>query len=303
MSLEQPAFTSLFPPVIFKSLLFKATNAVRLGSSLDGDAPQTSRAWLRNTIKSGLSLEFLSTTTTLKVFLCCSVSKDKNKRALMDRAVQHLLDIRAIQRVPAYQIGHGFYSLLFVIPKASGGWRPILALKRLNRYIVYKWFKMQSLQSILAGIRKDDFLTFIVLTEAYLHILIRYQHQEFLRFCYLGAHFHYRTLSFGLSSVPCTFTKILAALVDHLMAISISVQCYFDYILIQSFSSQHSIEDLQVMIQSLKHHGFSINMEKSHLTPLTRLLHLGVVTDSVEGKVYLSQERQDSLKPWWVGFN
>lgn len=33
----------LFPPAIFKSLLFKATNTARLGSSPAGDEPQTSR--------------------------------------------------------------------------------------------------------------------------------------------------------------------------------------------------------------------------------------------------------------------
>lgn len=35
---EQPAFTGLFPPTIFKSLLFKAVNAAQLGPSSVRDA-------------------------------------------------------------------------------------------------------------------------------------------------------------------------------------------------------------------------------------------------------------------------
>lgn len=46
---------------------------------------------------------------------------------------------------------------------------------------------------------------------------------------------------------------------------------------------------------TLRSHGFSVNLEKSHLTPTTRLLHQGAVIDYIEGRVYLSQEHQVSL--------
>lgn len=39
---EQPAFIGLFPPAIFRSLLFKAVNAAQLGPSSAGDAPSES---------------------------------------------------------------------------------------------------------------------------------------------------------------------------------------------------------------------------------------------------------------------
>lgn len=107
----------------------------------------------------------------------------------MDSTVNHLLEIRVILKVPEDQLGQRFYSLLFIVPKFSGGWRPILDLKRLNRYIVYKWFKMQSLQAILSGVRKDGFLTSIDLTEAYLHIQILPAHKKYLRFYYADTHY------------------------------------------------------------------------------------------------------------------
>lgn len=101
----------------------------------------TSDAWVRETVRSGLSLEFLSTPP--RFFIECPLSNDPAKKALMNLAIQHLLDIHAIQLVPEGQQGQGFYSILFVIPKSLGGWRAILDLKRLNRHLVYQGFKMQ----------------------------------------------------------------------------------------------------------------------------------------------------------------
>lgn len=64
-----------------------------------------------------------------------------------------------------------------MVSKASGwGWRAILDLKRLNKYLTYKRFKIQSLRSILESVREGDFLTSIDLTEPYLHVPILQSH-------------------------------------------------------------------------------------------------------------------------------
>lgn len=42
LSLEQPVFIGLFPPAIFKSLLFKVSNVVQLGSPATREAPPPS---------------------------------------------------------------------------------------------------------------------------------------------------------------------------------------------------------------------------------------------------------------------
>lgn len=95
---------------------------------------------------------------------------------------------------------------------------------------------MHSLQTILGGIRHGDFLTSIDLTEAYLHIPILPQHRQFLHFSYLGHHFQYTALPFGLSLAPRVFTKVLAALIADLKEVPVRLQAYLDDILIQSSS-------------------------------------------------------------------
>uniref|UniRef100_A0A2D4FC70 ribonuclease H n=1 Tax=Micrurus corallinus TaxID=54390 RepID=A0A2D4FC70_MICCO len=107
---------------------------------------------------------------------------------------------------------------------------------------------MQSLQSILEGIREGDFLTSIDLMEAYRHVPILPFHQKYLRFGYAGHHFQYRVLLFGLSLAPRTFAKLLAALAAYFRAIPMCVPCYLDDILIQSVSYLRPQEDLQTMI-------------------------------------------------------
>lgn len=137
----------------------------------------TTDSWVLKTVRLGLALDFLSTPPGF--FIRCPISRKRTRRSLMEAAVEHLLDIRAIQPVPEDQQRLGLYSILFVVPKVSWGWRMILDLKRLNKHLVYKRFKMQSLQSILKSIREGDFLMSIDLTETYLHIPILLAHQRF----------------------------------------------------------------------------------------------------------------------------
>lgn len=253
----------------------------------------TTDAWVRETILSGLTLEFHSTPPT--VFLTCPVSRDRTKRTLVSSAIKHL-SIKAIQRVSRDQYGQGFYSCLFLVRKSSGGWRAVLDLKALNQYIIYRWCKMHSLHTILDTIRPGDLLSSIDLTEAYLHVPILSAHRKYLHFHNLGGHYQYTALPFGLSSAPQVFTKIMAALVAHIQTLPIRIQFYLDDILIQPSSISNAHQDLSTTIHVLQRHGFSINWAKSHLTPSTSLQHLGAVIDMIASTVSLSLDCQTSLR-------
>lgn len=139
-------------------------------------------------------------------------------------------------------------------------------------------------------------MTSIDIREAYLHVPIRPAHRKFLRFCYNGAHFQYRALPFGLSFAPCTFTKLLDAVAAHLRARPIRLLCYLDDILILSSSSQHAEIDLQVSIRTLQEHGFTVNWDKSHLTPATDLVHLGACINTLSCLIFLLPERLINIK-------
>ncbi|XP_070607583.1 uncharacterized protein [Erythrolamprus reginae] len=249
--------------------------------------------WVIDTVQKGLLLEF--TSPPPKRFISCPSPRSSSDCSRMEEAISHLLSIRAIQPVPPGQKGRGFYSILFMVPKSSGGWRAILDLKKLNLYIKYRKFKMHSLPSILAAIHPGDFMVSLDLTEAYLHIPIAKCHRKFLRFSFQGRHFQYRAMPFGLSSAPRVFTKLLGSLAAYIRASPIHILCYLDDILVHGNSLEKVKVDLSVTMSVLQNHGFSINFDKSHLQPSTSILHLGSIINSESSQVFLSPERKNNI--------
>ena len=63
--------------------------------------------------------------------------------------------------------GAGFYSGVFVVPKHTGGLRPILNLKQFNYYLHIPSFKMPTIRHVWQLIQHDDYAFSIDLQDAY----------------------------------------------------------------------------------------------------------------------------------------
>ena len=50
-----------------------------------------------------------------------------------------------------------FYSRLFLVKKVMGGWRSVIELSLLTQFVVLTKFRMETVASVLASVRKDDF--------------------------------------------------------------------------------------------------------------------------------------------------
>lgn len=155
---------------------------------------------------------------------------------------------------------------------------------------------MHSLRSILESIRHGDYLQTVDLREAYSHVPIHPLHSRYLRFEYNNMHFQYCAMPFGLSSAPRTFTKLVAVVAATIRSRSIRLLCYLDDVLVMSTSPSQAMKDMGVVLQVFQAHVFSINHRKSHLTPTTRLQHLGAVIDSQLGQVFLSPDRIHDIR-------
>lgn len=103
-------------------------------------------------------------------------------------------------------------------------------------------------------------------------------------------------MPFSLSSAPRTFTKLVAAVAATVRVLPLHILCYLDDILVLSSSPLQAAWDIESVINVFQQHGLSINLQKSNLTPTTRILHLGAVIDSVKGQVFLSPDRILSIK-------
>ncbi len=125
---------------------------------------------------------------------------------ICDKEVEDLIWKRAITEVA--DCSEGFVCSLFVIPKKSGGFRPIINLKPLNRFIRYEHFKMENVESARFLLRKGDWMAKLDLKDVYLTVPVHPSHQKFLRFQWKGRIFKFFCLAFGLAPTPRIKKKI-----------------------------------------------------------------------------------------------
>ncbi|KAL0201658.1 hypothetical protein M9458_004845, partial [Cirrhinus mrigala] len=200
--------------------------------------------------------------------------------AVLRAEVAVLLANDAIEPVPPAEMKSGFYSPYFIVPKKSGGLRPILDLRALNRSLLRLPFKMLTTKRMLTCIRHQDWFAAIDLKDAYFHVSILPRRRPFLRFAF-------EVLPFGLSLSPRVFTKVTEAALSPLWWIGIRILNYLDDWLLIAHSD--------LVLRHLSHLGLQVNREKSKLSPVQRISFLGVELDSVNMTARLTNERAQSV--------
>ena len=134
--------------------------------------------------------------------------------------------------------GAGFYSNVFVVPKRTGGLRPILNLKRFNRYMHIPSFKMPTLKTVWQLIQQGDYAFSIDLQDAYLHVPIVKHHRQFLRFVWHNVPYQWRVLPFGLATAPRVFTSLMKPILFLCRCKGLRIVIYLDDILVLVRSKQ-----------------------------------------------------------------
>ncbi|KAL0199319.1 hypothetical protein M9458_007859, partial [Cirrhinus mrigala] len=221
--------------------------------------------------------------------LSTSVHSDTHA-AVLRAEVAVLLAKDAIEPVPPAEMKSGFYSPYFIVPKKSGGLRPILDLRALNRSLLRLPFKMLTTKRMLTCIRPQDWFAAIDLKDAYFHVSILPRHRPFLRFAFEGRAYQYKVLPFGLSLSPRVFTKVAEAALSPLWQTGIRILNYLDDWLLIAHSRDLLCEQRDLVLRHLSHLGLQVNREKSKLSPVQRISFLGVELDSVSMTARLTNE-------------
>ena len=115
-----------------------------------------------------LKLDFLS--PPFQAHSQSNMHMGKIQSDICDQEVRSLLEKGAIELI---EPGEGFVSGLFVIPKRTGGFRPIVNLKALNKFVRPVHFKMEGIPLLQELIRPGDYFTKIDLRDAYLTLPLR----------------------------------------------------------------------------------------------------------------------------------
>ena len=161
----------------------------------------------------------------------------------------------------------GFYSCMFVITKALGGWRPIIDLSTMNLSVDRTPFRMETAQTALRSVRRNDWMVFIDLKDAYLQMPIHPASRRFLRFTALGRTWLFRVLCFGLSTAPVA---------GFLHQLGVWMLRYLDDWLILASSREEVCWARDHVLSLCQEVGIVVNLEKSTLLPSQQIVYLGI---------------------------
>ena len=191
--------------------------------------------------------------------------------------------------------GPGFYSRLFLVEKATGGWRLVIDLSHLNDFVQLTSFKMETVASVLLYVREGDFLASLDLKDAYFQIPIHGSSRKLLRFMLEGTVYQFKALCFGLSTAPQVFTRVFAAVSAWAHSRGIRLLRYRDDWLVLSSSEKKAKESIRELLSLCRTLGIVINEKKSDLVPSQSAKYLGMTIDTGAGKVFLSLARVEKF--------
>ena len=220
--------------------------------------------WVINVLRNGYKIPLKQKpplSTDPVIFSTCPGSM---KTDALHQEVLELINKSAIELAPN---NPGFFSRLFVVPKASGGWRPVIDLSTLNKYVICNPFKMETPRSVLAATRPGQWMTSVDLTDAYFHIPIHKDSRHLLRFSHMGQVWQFKAIPFGLSTSPSVFTRVMRPITAFVHRHAVRLHCYLD----DWFSNPDSETEAKVQIHWLVRLatllGLKINLIKSNLIP------------------------------------
>ena len=131
---------------------------------------------------------------------------DKEK-SLIEEEISSLLRKKVIETAKPC-VGE-VISPIFLTPKLDESYRMMLNLKKFNKQVVYRHFKMDTLNTIVNLMSKDCYMASLDLKDAYYSVPISKKDRKFLRFRFYGKMLQYTSLANGLGCCPRLFTKIL----------------------------------------------------------------------------------------------
>ena len=222
------------------------------------------------------------------------------KNVVLCLAVVDMLLKGAIQEVRD-SLSLAFYSILFLVAKKTGGWRPVIDLSHLNLYLDFPTLMMGTTQSIRNSLQVGQWTTSLDLKDAYFHIPMAPSVHKLLRFQVLGKLYQFVAMPFGLATAPREFTTLVKEVKRMALRLGISVHMYLDDWLIKANSCQEAHSATLTLLELTHNLGWIVNREKSDLLPKQVFTFLGQVFDLSKGVCYPTEARflsiQEAIHP------
>ena len=205
--------------------------------------------------------------------------------------IQEVDELLAKEAIEPSSGGTCFYSSMFVVPKHTGGLRPILNLKHFNCYMHILSFKMPTLKHVWQLIQHGDYAFSIDLQDAYLHVPIVKHHHHFLCFVWLNVPYQWKVLPFGLATAPRVFTSLIKPILFLCCHKGLHIVIYLDDILVLIQSKWVGKRAHSFLCSLLVCLGLHINFSMSDLCLSQTFTFLGLCCDTVHISVSLSPDK------------
>ena len=189
----------------------------------------------------------------------------------------------------------GYYSCLFVTPKVTGVWRPVIDLSRPNRSVLVSHFHMEIQQTVLQSLRLGDWWVSLNLQDAYLQVPVHPTSRRYLRFCVGG-----RSVSVSRSLLrPFNCSADIHSchgpdLVD-MLHFGFRVLRYLDDWLVLGSSFREIVRARDFLLWLCQELGIRVSLAKNSLTPTQTLDYLGLRLQTCPLRVFPTPKRVQKL--------
>ena len=182
-------------------------------------------------------------------------------------------------------------SPIFLVEKSNGGHRMILNLKKLNEFVPYIHFKMETFEHALTLVTPDIYMASLDIRNAYYSIPIDKSYQRFLTFKFEEKFYSFTCLPNGLSTGPYIFTRIMKPILSNLRKQGFKNSAFIDDSFLLGETKKLCRRNVDSTEYLLKQAGFDINYDKSVKEPTQIILHLGNIIDSAKMIVTLPETK------------
>lgn len=208
----------------------------------------------------------------------------------------------------------------FLVPKATGGWRLIVDLRRLNKSCVPYRCRFETLRVLNRLACQGDWMFSFDLKDGYHCISIEPSFRKYFTFCLDGQYYQAAALPMGWRNAPFVFTKVMRPMVAYLRApaargqpsgqplqpvktgpwerrtVGIRVLPYLDDFLCLARTRQDA-EGATAFVQRTLHSlGLQWHPRKCHWRPCQSLPHLGLTVDTARGVFVVTPQRQQRIR-------
>ena len=185
---------------------------------------------------------------------------------------------------------------VFLRPKKDGTHRLILNLQKLNKFVSYHHFEMESLKHVVSMVTPNCFMASVDLKDAFYSVPIHQDHQNFLKFTWMGHLYQFTCLPNGLACVPRLFTKLLKPVYSTLRKQGFQSVGYIDDSYLEGLTKRECRNNVTATTTLFDNLGPCSHLEKSILEPSHVLEFLCFVLNSEAMTIPLSPVKAANIE-------